>query len=565
MAGSGTVRPAEGFPGWLPPVDVLAAGPHAQPVREALPPDAGSRPEPQSQCRDSAGHEWRLGRDSVEIRAPDGWAHVLEPGPGGLPAGGLTCLAAAPSGELWVGSRHGLARWQGGRVEWYAGRRWLPENHVVAVAPQPDGAVHVWTASGAARIAFRTLSLAAKADHYERLTDARHSRFGYVTGCRLSRPGDLSDTVHCIDDNDGLWTAMYVAAQSFRFAATGSDDARRKARDSMRALLELERQSTVPGMPARALTHCSEPDFGRPRPGEWHPARDREWEWKGDTSSDEIDGHYFAWGIYWDLAADAAEKAAIEGAVRRVTDHILAHGFTLVDVDGKPTRWGVWAPERLNHDPAWRAERGLNSLEVLSYLRVAAHITRDPAYEAACRRLVRDHHYALNTLRQRVLPGDFPGAEENHSDDELAFLAYYNLLRYEKDPGLRGLYLASLERTWQIVRPEGCPLWNLLYGALTGRPCDREAAVAALRDIPLDLIDWKMTNSARADLDLAPAGDRFGLPQARRPLPWRERPLHKWNGNPCRLDGGTDLHEECGTFWLLPYWLGRYHGLLAEA
>ncbi|MBN2450502.1 MAG: hypothetical protein JXR77_08930, partial [Lentisphaeria bacterium] len=46
------------------------------------------------------------------------------------------------------------------------------------------------------------------------------------------------------------------------------------------------------------------------------------------------------------------------------------------------------------------------------------------------------------------------------------------------------------------------------------------------------------------------------------PVPWLERPIHKWNGNPYRLDGGHDETEECGTFWLLPYWMGHFHGMI---
>jgi hypothetical protein len=37
----------------------------------------------------------------------------------------------------------------------------------------------------------------------------------------------------------------------------------------------------------------------------------------------------------------------------------------------------------------------------------------------------------------------------------------------------------------------------------------------------------------------------------------------KWNGNPFRLDGGGGGRgEDDGAFFLLPYWLGRYHGYL---
>ncbi len=37
----------------------------------------------------------------------------------------------------------------------------------------------------------------------------------------------------------------------------------------------------------------------------------------------------------------------------------------------------------------------------------------------------------------------------------------------------------------------------------------------------------------------------------------------KWNGNPYRLDGGNDgRSEDDGAFYLIAYWLGRYHGLV---
>ena len=32
-------------------------------------------------------------------------------------------------------------------------------------------------------------------------------------------------------------------------------------------------------------------------------------------------------------------------------DTVAAGGYTFRDIDGKPTRWGVWSPERLNGDP----------------------------------------------------------------------------------------------------------------------------------------------------------------------------------------------------------------------
>jgi hypothetical protein len=327
----------------------------------------------------------------------------------------------------------------------------------------------------------------------------------------------------------------------------------------MAALLRLERITGRPGFPARAISHPDEPGHATRSQGEWHASPvEPGWLWKGDTSSDELDGHYFAFHLFSRLVDDAALRAEVRETCARITDHILAHDYTLVDVDGEPTRWGVWSPARLNDDPAWRAEQGLNSLEILSHLRVAVDLVGASRYAAAYDNLVRNHHYALNVLDQKIrTPGHI-----NHSDDELAFLAYYPLLQLETDPALRALYLASLRRSWEFERVEACPLWNFIYGACAGEPCDVDAAVDALRAMPLDLVTWKTTNSHRTDLDVDPDPDRFGHPQLRRPLPWTERPLHKWNDNSFRIDGGDGLTEEDQTMWLLPYWLARYHRLI---
>jgi len=99
--------------------------------------------------------------------------------------------------------------------------------------------------------------------------------------------------------------------------------------------------------------------------------------------------------------------------------------------------------------------------------------------------LIKKHHYALNTIRQKInIPGFI-----NHLDDELAFLSYYVLLKYEDDPDLRAIYLLSIERSWQIERPERNPLFNFIYGAVTGKPCDVENSIRTLIEIPIDMVD----------------------------------------------------------------------------
>ena len=475
---------------------------------------------------------------------------------GSLPIEAPSCVSVAGK-TVWFGSEQGVMRWRDGRFSYFAGPRWLPDDRVIALAAFGDD-VWIATRGGLAHIFEKPMTLEQKAAYYQKLAEDRPRRFGYVTVMSLPTPGSLEHAEQEISDNDGLWTAMYVASQCFRYAATHSDDARAQARRSMQALLRLESITGIPGFPARAISNIHDPAHERRSGGQWHPSPvEKDWMWKGDTSSDEIVGHYLAFYLYSALVADDQEKLQIRATCKRITDHILDHGYYLIDITGKPTRWGYWSPARLN--PGRGGDRGLNSLEILSHLKVAIQLVGDDRYKAAYRDLIDQHHYALNTIRQRI---SFNG-RVNHSDDELAFLSYYPLLVLEDDPALRAIYQTSLRRSWEGVRPEICPLWNFIYGACTREPCDAEQAVIALDEIPLDLIHWPTANSRRADLKLDPAADRFGRRQLLHPLPWSERPLHKWNNNPYELDGGDPHEEEDPTFWLLPYWMGRYHHLIA--
>ena len=255
--------------------------------------------------------------------------------------------------------------------------------------------------------------------------------------------------------------------------------------------------------------------------------------------------------------ADEGERAAVSAAADRVAGHVLDHGLRLVNVDGQPTRWGRWAPEDLWSMPN---ETGLGALGVLSALKVAHQVTGRARYHEAYRELIDKERYHLLVRNQKV---NIPG-RVNHSDDQLAFLSFYPLLRYESDPALRGVYLQALDRSAAVERPERNPLFNFIHAAVGGRSeAGRADALRTLREIPLDLVSWTMANSHRRDLVLDPVPDRFGRAQSLLVIPADERPVMKWNQNPYALDGGDGGRtEDDGAFFLLPYWLGRYHGLV---
>ncbi len=515
----------------------------------------------------------------------------------GVPFVPLTAVAVGGDGSVWFGTSRGALRFDGKIWSYRAGLRWLPDDGVRDIVVADDGTAWIATAGGVSRIERRMMSFAEKAAHYEKIIDLRHRRVGHVIGANLAAPGDVSKVSHSDSDNDGLWTGMYAAGECFRYAATKDRDALKKARDAFRVMTRLHEVTGIKGFPARSVLPADGPDpnqhegysvEGQKRKQKrdhlwkvitprWPKSADGKWYWKCDTSSDEIDGHYFFYGAYYDhVAQTPEEKAKARQIIVDMTDHIVENDFYLVDHDGKPTRWGMWNPQQLNNNVDWIDERGLNSLEMLAFLATAHHMSGDSKYLDVTRELVDKHHYAQNMLRQKItyLPWEI-----NNSDDEMAFMCYYNLILYTEDEELLKLYRMSLRHNWMWERPERNPLFNFIYGACGSKQFDRKQAVDTLRRMPWEMIDWRMTNRHRLDIDLVGRGLRrrartlADVPPILRPLgahrkspPYGviladERYFGHWNHNPYTPDtGGKGQRESDGANFLLPYYLGLYHG-----
>jgi hypothetical protein len=266
----------------------------------------------------------------------------------------------------------------------------------------------------------------------------------------------------------------------------------------------------------------------------------------------------------------------------------MAHQFVLIDHDGRPTRWGIFGPQYLNHDPRWWPERGLNSLSILSYLAVAEHMTGDPRYAAASRELIDRDSYAQNAMYPKVQRGPGTG---NQSDNEMAFMSYYDVLRYSQDDELKKMMRVSFYLYWLNEAPEMNPFFNFAYAArnldataaspwgsfpISPWPGWHEDAMATLYGFPLDRLNWPLRNSHRLDVVPLPtirARDpdsyddqhRRGNRVNGKVLPVENRYFNHWNTDPWELD--YDGHGDelgAGTVFLLPYYMGLYHGFIQK-
>ncbi len=458
-------------------------------------------------------------------------------------------------GAVWKAAERGLTRADGKGIQYFHGLRYLADDAVECIAPD-DSAAGVWvkTRTGVSRIELKPMTLAAKAEHFERRVSARHDRYGMVASSHLKVAGDLSSNQMDPSDNDGLWTAMYAAAECFRYAVTKSPEALTRAKKATEAVLFLEQVTGVAGYPARS--YIKKGDW-RGQGGVWHWSEDGAYEWKADTSSDEIVGHFYIFGIAYDLLPDPALKKRIAGTARRIMDHILEHGYNLMDIHGNPTYWGRWSHEYFETRRG-RGDAPLNAVELLSFLRTTHHITGDARYEREYRKAALDLRYM--EMSQRYLERH---EEINYSDEELAMLPFYLLFRYEKDKAMLAEYRKALDQWWRNIERERNPLWTYIYRTANPGKGDLAAAQETLYRIPMDLISWRMENSWRKDIEWAEKADRFRRREAKTWLPPDERPAMKWNGNPFIVDGGGPGNsEDDGSFFLLPYWMGRYHGFL---
>ncbi len=485
----------------------------------------------------------------------------------GLPYEDTTCLAEGFDGELWIGTRRGAIRWLGGdEFHYFAGQRWLPEDHVNAIAVDGNS-VYIATQGGLGIISYEPYTLRKKADYYEQRLDAwGHKRMGFTH--KLWWNDALGRWVREVSDNDGGFTGHYLVAMSYKYAVTGDAHALEEANNTFLAMRWLETITPMEGFPARAIwsigddTEKSQHGSGG-LPARWVPTPDGNFEWKGDTSSDEVGAHFYAVSIYHDLAARDEYKAMAKDHIERLASHIMDNGWKLIDMDGQLTRWGRWDPEYLLQPYGYYA-LGLNGMEAQAYAITALGVTGDQKFQAGLDQLIewRYHHH---TVRQKIT---FPPNYITPWDDRLAFLSYYPLLKYCQDPHLRSIYRRSLDRSWEIKRIEEYAWYNLMYGILTGNECELDVAVRHLREWPLDLVEYSYQNAHRLDLHSKPGyvpyavGPRTESPRAMSP---REVGPKKLDANYLQLDGGSGGRGAAEpNAWLESYWMARYYGMISE-
>ncbi|MCA9438497.1 MAG: hypothetical protein KC978_22125, partial [Candidatus Omnitrophica bacterium] len=140
---------------------------------------------------------------------------------------------------------------------------------------------------------------------------------------------------------------------------------------------------------------------------------------------------------------------------------------------------------------------------------------------------------------------------------------------------------------WELLESELDPFFNFAHAALCGGESVKsqwgtrdlspaqdslDEAVETLKRYPMNLINWKQTNSHRIDIRqlsklVREEGDAEGKGYrvSGKVLPVDERFLQYWSDDPWELDTGGDGRVlATGMPYLLGYYMGLYHGFIQD-
>lgn len=163
----------------------------------------------------------------------------------------------------------------------------------------------------------------------------------------------------------------------------------------------------------------------------------------------------------------------------------------------------------------------------------------------------------------------------NYSDEELAWFALYPLIMLENEPGKRAQIVAAFDQWYENETREENPYYTFLYQIAhpDRNDIDLQSAVRYLYRQHEFQIEFP-NQWYRQDVFYIEPGDRDDYIQTNYALAPDERRTMKNNGNPFETDNQVGAPNpsynynsgsmEVGFMFTLPYWMGRYFGIIQE-
>ena len=369
---------------------------------------------------------------------------------------------------------------------------------------------------------------------------SRHVPFGGILDpiFTSSSSDDIAGYTRCGDS--ALWTGHYLAAESYRYSVTSDPAALGNAQAALAHLktlvdvtgTDLLARCVVPINSSYAAGITSEESSnGIHASGANY--------WIGHTSRDQYLGVFFGLSVAYDLLG-TSNQPAIQALATRLLNFLLAHGWSVVMPDGSiSTTFLIRPDEQLG---LLQVGRQVNSAQFAS------------AYKnfATFGSFLASAPIALESQNDR----------DSYFKFNLDAINLFNLIRLETDSTLRGRYQSAYQYFRDATKNHMNPHFNMIDRALNGPDATRDA------ETPAYLFQWLQRSRRdffvdhRGQYPSCVSSDQSCDPL---PIPQRVPADFLWQISPFQLDGGgSGLIEGAGIDYILPYWMGRYYGVVND-
>jgi uncharacterized protein (TIGR03437 family) len=326
--------------------------------------------------------------------------------------------------------------------------------------------------------------------------------------------------------DSALWTGAYLAAESFRYNVTRTADALKNVKAALAGLKALT-DVTGDDRLARCMAPASSPYAAGIASEEAHNTihQNPPWIWVDNTSRDEVVGAFFGLGAAFDLVDDATVKSGISDLAVRLIGFVAQH---------------QWSPnnEILNTFQL-RPEELQMLLQVVQHVNPANAVNGPPPF------LPIDAAVSFDIL-----------GIGSYFKFNLDYMSFYNLIRLQSNADNRAAYQIARDFTASHQNA----FFDIIDRAVNGPDATRDAEMRSLLD------QWLQRPRRDASVDVSKIVPVCGS-EACQPVPVPLRPPTDflWQRDPFQLSGGgSGSIENAGVDYILPYWMGRYYGVISE-
>jgi len=366
---------------------------------------------------------------------------------------------------------------------------------------------------------------------------SHHLPFGTVVDPFLGSGGEVTGYTRCGDS--AIWTGHYLAAESYRYAVTGSVDALEAARGALEGLNGLA-EVTGTGLLARCAVPADSPwaagILSEERNNGVYPGvlSGKNYYWIGNTSRDQYSGVMFGLASAYDLVPEL--RAPARELAGRLLDYLTRHRWTVAMPDGCVGTTFAIRPD-----------------QQLALLAIARHM--DTRFGSA----YREMRLSVGLLVPVPVAADVLQDHDSYFKFNLDTINLFSLVRLEENAFWRARHLKAYEVLRRTTDDHGNPHFNMIDRALKGADARRDAETVALLEA------WLQRPRRDEWVDLRGNVRACGEDRACRPIPVpdRVRTDFLWQRSPFLLyGGGSGNIEGAGIDYILPYWMARYYHVL---